>query len=148
MHETLEVDLNPVKVAEQTADKLPFFLKAMYQLYRANILGRDVLLVEIWKKAYESALPEYSEMNASKQENYAIGRGNYFILEETGQLQNLNDYEGNCCIEVWKYSPVALTKGVTKQNNVDPLSLYLSLKENRDERIEMALEKIIENYIW
>jgi 2,3-bisphosphoglycerate-independent phosphoglycerate mutase len=87
-------------------------------------------------------------MNTSKQEYYAIDRGNFIRYRGNGQLQNLNDYEGKYCIEVWKYSPVALTKGVTKQNNVDPLSLYLSLRENKDERIEMALEKIIENYIW
>ena len=31
---------------------------------------------------------------------------------------------------------------------VDPLSLYLSLKDSTDERIEMALEKIIKDYIW
>lgn len=102
---------------------------------------------DFWKKANESNLPEYSEMNASKQEYYAIDRGNYFKLQETGQLQNLNDYEGNFCIEVWKYSPVGLTNGITKKNNVDPLSLNLSLKENKDERVEMAPEKIIENYI-
>jgi hypothetical protein len=87
-------------------------------------------------------------MNTSKQEYYAIDRGNFIRYRGNGQLQNLNDYEGKYCIEVWKYSPFALTKGVTKQNNVDPLSLYLSLRENKDERIEMALEKIIENYIW
>ncbi len=320
--ETLGVDLNPVKVAEQEADKMPFFLKAMYQLYRANILGRDLFLAEMsnanastiqqiekhfsiireifgnviilvaqntpafnrkrmiekginfivpgkqmylpalmvdlretyskpqknkqtllpsaqcillyhilhrdekieelplnqvaellnytsmaiskaaanlckhnlcqlegtrekfirftenipelwtnalphlvnpvfkqvfaddfhpadfWKKTNESALPEYSEMNPVKQEFYAIDRGNFFILQDAEQLQNLNDYEGDYCIEVWKYSPVELSKGITKNNNVDPLSLYLSLKDKSDERIELALEKIIENYIW
>jgi len=31
---------------------------------------------------------------------------------------------------------------------VDPLSLYLSLKEGRDERVEMALEQIIKKFIW
>jgi len=30
---------------------------------------------------------------------------------------------------------------------VDPLSLFLSLKETMDERIESAREQIIENYI-
>lgn len=87
-------------------------------------------------------------MNESKLKHYAIDRGNFFKFRKTGQLQNLNDYEGNYCLEVWKYSPVALTRGITKKNNVDPLSLYLSLKDKKDERIEMALENIIKNYIW
>jgi DNA-binding MarR family transcriptional regulator len=103
---------------------------------------------DFWKKANETALPEYSDMSGSKQEYLAIDRGNFIRFRENDQVQNLNDYEGKYCIEVWKYSPVALTKDVTKQNNVDPLSLYLSLKDHKDERIEMALAKIIENYIW
>jgi hypothetical protein len=31
---------------------------------------------------------------------------------------------------------------------VDPLSLYLSVKDSRDERIEMALDQILKKYIW
>ena len=31
---------------------------------------------------------------------------------------------------------------------VDPLSLYLSLQEHTDERIEMALEQIINKQTW
>ena len=122
----------------------PFLVNPMLnQVYADKFPQAD-----FWKKANESALPEYSDMNESKLEHYAIDRGNFFNFRKTGQLQNLNDYEGNYCIEVWKYSPVALTNGITKQNNVDPLSLYLSLKDKKDERVEMALEKIIENYIW
>jgi hypothetical protein len=37
---------------------------------------------------------------------------------------------------------------MSQEANVDPLSLYLSLKDNPDERIEMALEQIINKYIW
>lgn len=31
---------------------------------------------------------------------------------------------------------------------VDPLSLYLSVKASRDERIEMALDQILAKFIW
>ena len=44
---TLGVDLNPVKVEGPESERLPFFLKTLYQLYRANILGRDLLLAEM-----------------------------------------------------------------------------------------------------
>ena len=131
-------------IPELWQNALPFLVNPMLkQVYADNFPQTD-----FWKKANESALPEYSDMNESKLEYYAIDRGNYFKFRKNGQLQNLNDFEGNYCIEVWKYSPVALTKGITKKNNVDPLSLYLSLKDKKDERIERALEKIIENYIW
>lgn len=131
-------------IPELWQNALPFLVNPMLkQVYADNFPQTD-----FWKMANESALPEYSDMNDSKLEHYAIDRGNFLKFRKNGQLQNINDYEGKYCIEVWKYSPVTLTKGITKKNNVDPLSLYLSLKDKKDERIEMALEKIIENYIW
>jgi hypothetical protein len=47
-------------------------------------------------------------------------------------------------IEIWKYDPELLArKGV-----VDPLSLYLSLKNIKDERVEMALDTLLEKFQW
>ena len=131
-------------IPELWQNALPFLVNPMLKQVYADTFPQT----DFWKKSNESALPEYSDMNESRLEYYAIDRGNYFKFRKNGQLQNLNDFEGNYCIEVWKYSPVALTKGITKKNNVDPLSLYLSLKDKKDERIERALVKIIENYIW
>jgi phosphoribosylformylglycinamidine (FGAM) synthase PurS component len=94
------------------------------------------------------ALPEYSEINRSRQEYYAIEKGRFYELQKGGQLKNLNDQEGKICLEVWKYDPDILATGITEESNVDPLSLYLSFKDSHDERIEMALEKIIDKFIW
>jgi hypothetical protein len=47
-------------------------------------------------------------------------------------------------IQVWKYNPKMLsTEGV-----VDKLSLYLSLKDNEDERIQIELERLINEMSW
>ena len=62
---------------------------------------------------------------------------------------NPNAYEGRYALEVWKYNPLALVDELPNDGIVvDPLSLYLSMQDNRDERIEMALDQIIENFIW
>ncbi|MDP2388369.1 MAG: MarR family transcriptional regulator [Bacteroidota bacterium] len=98
--------------------------------------------------ANTSALPEYSDMNPSKQKYYAVEKTIFYDLQKKELLVNENENEGNYCLEVWKYNPKKLTEGITEGSNVDPLSLYLSLKDNQDERIEMALEQIIEKYIW
>ena len=75
----------------------------------------------------------------------------HFICTKTQKnngLINANNREGKYAIEVWKYNPKTLVEDVFNENSVvDPLSLYLSLKDNQDERIEMALEQIIEKYI-
>ncbi len=47
-------------------------------------------------------------------------------------------------IEVWRYRPDLLaSEGV-----VDPLSLFLSLKDNQDERVQAALEEMIGRIPW
>jgi len=96
----------------------------------------------------ESALPEYSDMNPSRQKYYAVERAYYYNLLESGKLKNPNEHEGEFCLEVWKYNPLKLAEGITEKENVDPLSLYLSLQDTHDERVEMALETIIEKFIW
>jgi len=47
-------------------------------------------------------------------------------------------------VEVWKYDPGLLSDGKA----VDRLSLYLSLRNNRDERVESSLDKILEDIQW
>jgi hypothetical protein len=95
-----------------------------------------------------SALAGYSDINPDRQMYYAIEKTIFYGLQKSDALLNLNEYEGKYCIEVWKYDPEKLAKEITKENNVDPLSLYLSLKDSQDERIEMALEQIIKKYVW
>ena len=96
-----------------------------------------------------TALEEYSNMNPSKLEYFAIEKTKFYELEKSNQLVNLNNESGNYALEVWKYNPELITKGITKKNNVDPLSLYISLKEGFiDERTDMALDQIIEKYVW
>jgi hypothetical protein len=96
-----------------------------------------------------TALEEYSDMNPSKLEYFAIEKTKFYELEKNNQLVNLNNESGNYALEVWKYNPELIAKGITKKNNVDPLSLYISLKDGFiDERTDMALDQIIEKYVW
>ncbi|WP_339838104.1 MarR family transcriptional regulator [uncultured Flavobacterium sp.] len=100
-------------------------------------------------KSNTTALEEYSDMNPSALEYFAIDKKQFYKLEKSNQLVNLNNESGNYALEVWKYNPVLIANGITKKNNVDPLSLYLSLKDGFiDERTDMALDQIIEKYIW
>lgn len=47
-------------------------------------------------------------------------------------------------LEIWNYSPLHL-----KENDVvDRFSLYLSLQDNTDERVQSALEKMMEEVLW
>ncbi len=47
-------------------------------------------------------------------------------------------------LEIWKYNPRLLGSN----GMVDPLSLYLSMADDKDERIEAALEQLLETVRW
>ena len=53
------------------------------------------------------------------------------------------DSRSQCKIEIWRYNPDVLTLN----NCVDELSLYLSLMSDEDERVEEALEILLDN-VW
>ena len=108
-------------------------------------MPKDVFMLQ----TNASAMPEYSNLNPSKQQYYAMEKTVFYGLQKSNVLINPNDYEGHYALEVWKYNPLTLVAELPNDMSVvDPLSLYLSLKESQDERIEMALEQIIEKYIW
>lgn len=96
-----------------------------------------------------SALPEYTDLNPSRQEYFAIEKTVFYGLQKSNALVNPNDYEGRYALELWKYNPMTLVEELPNDKTVvDPLSLYLSIKDSRDERIEMALDQILEKFIW
>lgn len=96
-----------------------------------------------------SALPEYTDLNPSRKEYFAIEKTFFYGLQKSNALVNPNDYEGRYVLEVWKYNPLTLVDELPIDRTVvDPLSLYLSVKDSRDERIEMALDQILEKFIW
>jgi DNA-binding transcriptional ArsR family regulator len=96
-----------------------------------------------------SALPEYTDLNPSRQEYFAIEKTVFYGLQKSNALVNPNDYEGRYALELWKYNPLTLVEELPNDKTVvDPLSLYLSIKDSRDERIEMALDQILEKFIW
>ena len=86
-----------------------------------------------------NALSEYSMINSDKESIFAIGK-DYYRLEQ----KRTNKEFGSTRLEVWKYKPSLLTKN----SIVDKLSLYLSLRENEDERIQIELENMINEMLW
>lgn len=94
-------------------------------------------------KSNISALAYYSDINEDVIDYYAVKPG-YPSHIGSVNLKITGPLEGNICIEEWKYNPYLLTQ----TEFVDPLSLYLCFRNKPDERIEMALEQIINNMAW
>ena len=106
---------------------------------------KDIFLLQ----SNASALQEYTDLNPSRQEYFAIEKTVFYGLQKSNVLVNPNEHEGRYALEIWKYNPLTLVGELPNDLPVvDPLSLYLSVKDSRDERVEIALEQIIEKYIW
>ncbi|MET3981808.1 hypothetical protein ABIB62_004424 [Mucilaginibacter sp. UYP25] len=100
-------------------------------------------------RANLTALTRYTEINESRQQFYALDKNKYYELVKQDEIKEIEDPEAEFCIEIWKYDPRLLFHnfdiGVW---SVDPLSLYLTFMDNKDERIEMELEDMLKQYIW
>ncbi|HIZ86777.1 MAG TPA: hypothetical protein IAC03_01280 [Candidatus Coprenecus pullistercoris] len=86
-----------------------------------------------------NALSEYTIINEEDMDMYAVGKTD---MQRSDILLD-NEY-GTFRIEVWKYDPRLLSRTGT----VDRLSLYLSLKDNEDDRIQIELDNLINDMKW
>lgn len=85
------------------------------------------------------ALSSLSLLASDDMPTYAISRKD----ERVGALIDAG-YEGPF-VEVWKYDPTELS---AEGNCVDPLSLYLSLREDPDPRVQGELKTLLEKREW
>ena len=77
----------------------------------------------------------------------ALTNKEWNILQENAELRIIPPSSSDMApieLEIWKYDPQLLSES----NRVDPLSLYLSLAETKDERVEAALDKLLETLTW
>jgi len=87
-----------------------------------------------------TALAHYTSLNPNGTKTYVMDAKGYKDLQHNSIFVNQNDVEGNICIEIWNYPPL-------HQYYADPLSLYLTLRDDRDPRTEKELELMI-NKLW
>ena len=87
--------------------------------------------------AGEIALSEMTMLNPSRLRTYAVYEKDF---DKTQLIDELIDPDVQVKVEIWAYDPHLFTH----TNIADTLSIVLSLKENKDERIEEVLEDILE----
>ena len=127
------------------SDKSPEELFMAAKSYMSNPIKRTVYVpkTEIKKElpvSGYSALSEYTMLNSPAVESRATVSIAEWERVASGRLQNSED---QCAVELWRYDPRKLSAGEC----VDRLSLALSLCGDRDERIEEAIEEMLEQ-VW
>ena len=89
-----------------------------------------------------TALAHYSMISEPKQPVYALPQTHTRRLD--GNERDVMPDEASAMVEVWAYAPASLSRGP----HVDRLSLYLSLRDDADERVQGALEEMMGEYEW
>lgn len=87
----------------------------------------------------ETAMGHYTMLAEPSTKVLAISKAS---AKENSRL--LSKRYGERRVEVWKYNPSLLSKG----EYVDRLSLYLSMRESKDERVQMECDTLIEGMTW
>lgn len=106
---------------------------------RKVCVPKKMLGTDLQKSGY-AALAEYSMLNAPNVETYASAS---IAQWKDVSTQSLVSAEEQAAVELWRYDPKKLSQGKT----VDVLSLALSLQEDGDERVEEAVEEML-NQLW
>lgn len=96
-------------------------------------------------KAGLSALSFYSNLSEPVNQVLALEGKHWKKIKADNDALILDMAEPDACeLEVWSYSPKLLEEG----GMVDRFSLFLSMKENNNERVQSALEKMMEKVKW
>ncbi len=119
------------------------FLKSPVR--KRRYFAGDDLDVKGLLTAGESALACYTRMGDPSRRVVCAGVSQWKVVADRNDAQELKrPEEGGVDVEVWAYSP-----SLFAQNGVaDPLSVYLSLVDEKDARIEMALDELLETVQW
>ena len=106
---------------------------------RIIYVQKAIICEELLMSGY-SALSEYTMMNPPTVKCIAADSISAWEKTSSGRLQNSDD---QYAVELWRYDP----KKLSADRCVDRLSLALALGDDRDERVEAAVEEMLEQ-VW
>lgn len=92
-----------------------------------------------------SALSEYSNLAESEPDVLAIESHGMSVIEKS-HIQMTTSAPGptDTEIQLWYYSPARFARN----GIADPLSVYLSLKDSEDERVQSGLKNLLKGMEW
>jgi hypothetical protein len=85
------------------------------------------------------ALVQMSALNEDEASCFAMPVKGFRTLG----VEELSPASAPCKLQLWHYRPTALGGDA-----IDPASLFLSLKENADDRVQIELDKLQETFKW
>ena len=139
--QTRKIGVQKILLSEDSPKEL--FQKAEGKLLnpikRTVYIPKEFVGTDLLESGY-SALAECSMLNAPNVKCYATEKISQWKNVMTNSLQ---DSQMQVVVEMWRYDPRKLSKRLL----VDELSLALALREDADERVEEAVEEML-NELW
>ncbi len=99
--------------------------------------------MENYRIAGVPALSRYSNLSSGNQDVYAMDAEVYRAQKNRGLFEATFYIENDTQLQIWSYNPALLTK----TDHVEPFSLYLTMKDDPDERVQMELEAMLEKVL-
>lgn len=129
--------VHKVIISNRTPEELFVIAKEHWinPVKRTIYVSKTDIKEELLASGY-TALSEYSRLNPPALDCRAANSVAIWEKSTSGKLQDSDD---QCAVELWCYDPRKLTDG----GCVDSLSLAIALREDRDERIEEAVEEML-----
>ena len=122
---------------------LPFLRSPKLRIAHVQVARPDTVL---WYNAGISALSRYTMLAEGRNAVYAMSAAEYRRAKEDQRLvAQASADDSSIVVEQWRYRPAKLSED---NRTVDRLSLYLTLKDDRDERVEAALVELLEGVKW
>lgn len=91
-----------------------------------------------------SALARHSMLTDPEWQVHAVSAADWKAATEAGVRELPEPVAGAQEWQVWSYRPALVPQGTT----VDPLSLTLSLQDSADDRVQIALDELKEQFPW
>lgn len=93
-----------------------------------------------------NALAHYTWLTPDHSQMVMMSKKELQNLIADKALRNINEFDGNIMIEVWKYPVVSF---IGSDNEwIDKLSLAISLREDDDPRVEGEVERLFNEIEW
>jgi len=127
------------EIWQKCQDRLNDPITKVIRVRECDLQQRDALL-----PAGLYALSKLTMLNEPVHPVYAISRAAWKVMEKSNIEMIPVEEPGTCLLQIWRYDPIVLAV----DGHVDPFSLYLSLQNAKDERIEKALEEMMERVKW
>lgn len=122
----------------------PFLINPIRTTLQLNTVPQELSVY----RANISALAHYTNIAEGDRLFIAVERKYYAELNKYVEENHHASSDDEIQLELWKYNPGLLTEHIANVNFVDPLSLYLTLLGENDERVNKELKNLLRDILW